>query len=156
MPTRQFIRGRTIFLLSMIVKALIRPVLFGASAVVEDAEGRVLLVRHSYMAGWALPGGGVGRGEPPEAAVLRELKEEVGLSQSAAPELIGLYSRKLLWFANIIALYRVRDARIAFRPNLEIREIMFCDPASPPPNTQLGTSRRLSELAGRSPPSPYW
>ena len=45
----------------------------------------LLLVRSSYRAGWHLPGGGVRRGEMPEAAARRELAEEIGL---AAPALL--------------------------------------------------------------------
>jgi 8-oxo-dGTP pyrophosphatase MutT (NUDIX family) len=40
---------------------------------------RLLLVRTSYRKGWTLPGGGVRRGEAPEAAARRELAEELGL-----------------------------------------------------------------------------
>src|SRR5258708_38228290 len=40
----------------------------------------LLLVRSSYRAGWHLPGGGVRRGEMPEAAARRELAEEIGLT----------------------------------------------------------------------------
>lgn len=44
----------------------------------------LLLVRTSYRTGWTFPGGGVRRGEAPEAAARRELAEEIGL---AAPDL---------------------------------------------------------------------
>lgn len=51
----------------------------GASVIARDVGGQVLLVRHSYgPAGWALPGGGVRRGETPAAAAARELHEETG------------------------------------------------------------------------------
>jgi 8-oxo-dGTP diphosphatase len=43
----------------------------------------LLLVRSSYRVGWQLPGGGVRRGEMPEAAARRELAEELGLAASA-------------------------------------------------------------------------
>ena len=43
----------------------------------------LLLVRSSYRVGWQLPGGGVRRGEMPEAAAKRELAEEIGLVASA-------------------------------------------------------------------------
>jgi 8-oxo-dGTP pyrophosphatase MutT (NUDIX family) len=134
--------------LVLAVKALRTPVAFGATAVVEDAENRVLLVRHSYMAGWHLPGGGVDAGEPPELAVIRELQEEVGLIHSARPEFVGLYTRKVGWATNVVALYRVRDALLDFKPNLEIREILFADPKALPPGTTAGTRRRLAELQG--------
>ena len=52
----------------------------GCRVMAFDAEGRVLLIRHSYGSGsWMLPGGGLGRGETPLAAAGRELLEETGL-----------------------------------------------------------------------------
>ncbi|HUB84833.1 MAG TPA: NUDIX domain-containing protein [Rhizomicrobium sp.] len=142
--------------LSMIAKVVVRPTALGASVIAQDEQGRVLLVRHSYMPGWSLPGGGVGRNEPPETAALREMREEVGLNSSTPPELFGLYTRKVAWFSNVIALYRLRDVRITFRPNLEVRETTFCDPSCPPAGTQASTLRRLAELTGQAPRSPYW
>jgi 8-oxo-dGTP diphosphatase len=51
-------------------------------------DGKVLLVRNSYVPYYSLPGGYVGRGENGRAAAARELVEEVGLS--AAPEQLEL------------------------------------------------------------------
>jgi ADP-ribose pyrophosphatase YjhB (NUDIX family) len=137
-------------------KALRSPVAFGVSAVVEDGEGRVILVRHSYQPGWHLPGGGVARGEPPAEAIRRELREEIGLLKCDPPELVGLFTRKLGFVTNVIALYRVRGAEFDFKPNVEIREIARIDPAAPPPDTTAGTRRRLAECAGRAAPVPFW
>ena len=116
---------------------------------------RILLARHSYAPGWRLPGGGVGWGEAPEAALMRELAEEVGLSGGTA-SLFGLYARKAGLASHVVALYRVTGAQIAFRPNWEIREILFADPAAPPAGTTQATARRLLELRGAAAPAHFW
>ena len=143
------------FRLYMTLRALWAPTTLGAVALVLDDQGRVLLVRHSYNPGWRLPGGGVGRGEPPADAVLRELREEVGLTGGQAA-FISLHSRKAGWATMVVALYRVTGAQVNFRPNLEIREICFADPHDPPPGCTPATQRRLAEFTGAVTPSPYW
>ena len=147
--------GKIAFRLLMTIKAILSPTAFGVAGVVEDTDGRVLLVRHSYKTGWALPGGGVDRGEPPAQAVRRELAEEVGLTGGEV-QFLGLYTRRAGWATNVIALYRVTGAQIKFQPNFEIREICFADPAALPPGATPATMRRLAELAGRAAVSPYW
>lgn len=143
------------FRLLMTVKAALSPTAFGVAGLVVDDRGRVLLVRHSYKTGWCLPGGGVDRGEPPGQAVRRELAEEVGLSGGTA-EFLGLYTRRAGWATNVIAFYRITGGVVAFRPNLEIREICYADPAALPPGVTPATVRRLAELSGAAPVSPYW
>jgi ADP-ribose pyrophosphatase YjhB (NUDIX family) len=52
----------------------------GAHALVTDDEGRILVVRTTYLGpGWSLPGGRVERGETPHAAAIRETREETGI-----------------------------------------------------------------------------
>lgn len=142
--------------LTLAIRAFRTPVSFGTNAVVEERGGRVILVRHRYMPGLCFPGGGVGAGEPPEAAMLRELNEEIGLTRAGQVEFIALYTRKVWWTTNVIALYRVRGAEINFRPNLEISEMVAVDPHAPPDDTSPATRRRLAELTGAAPVSPYW
>lgn len=52
-----------------------------AGAVITDDEGRVLLLKHRFRPspGWGIPGGFIEEGEQPEAALRRELREEVEL-----------------------------------------------------------------------------
>jgi 8-oxo-dGTP pyrophosphatase MutT (NUDIX family) len=72
--------------------------------IVRDAERRVLFVRHTYggnRRAWELPGGGVRRGEEPEPAVRREMREELGielfdLRRVGQVEVSGSHKRTLL------------------------------------------------------------
>jgi 8-oxo-dGTP pyrophosphatase MutT (NUDIX family) len=81
--------SRLALMAKVTVQAMLAPVAFAACALVVR-DNKILLVRHSYVRGWLLPGGGVGRAEPPAEAILRELKEEIGLVRSSPPQFIGL------------------------------------------------------------------
>ena len=68
-------------------EGMTKTVLVAACALV-DADGRILIARRpegKSMAGlWEFPGGKVDPGEPPEAALVRELQEELGIDVSEA------------------------------------------------------------------------
>ncbi len=65
-----------------------KPVVLVVAVALVDADGRVLLTQRppgKKLAGmWEFPGGKVEPNETPEAALLRELREELGLDISAA------------------------------------------------------------------------
>ena len=142
--------------IAMALKALRAPVTLGASALIVDPEGRVALVRHTYMSGWMLPGGGVERAEPPADAILREMGEELGTLRCDPPVFFGLYTRRSGWATNVIAVYRLMNSSLDYRPNYEIADLKFFDPVAPPPDTTAGTLRRLAEFTGKAPLSAYW
>ena len=148
--------GRALLPWLLAFRAFTTPVAFGVSAILDDAQGRILLVRQRFASGWHFPGGGVERGEPPAEAIIRELQEEVGLQKHGVPVLHGLYTRTLGVATNVVALYRVPDATISFRPNREIVEILWADPGAPPVEASPATLRRFAEITGNALPSPYW
>jgi 8-oxo-dGTP diphosphatase len=65
-----------------------RPVVLVVAVALVDADGRVLLAERpagKTMAGlWEFPGGKLREGETPEAALIRELKEELDIDVSEA------------------------------------------------------------------------
>jgi len=70
----------------LLIFLLAPKVTLGVAAVVMDDEGRVLLVHHTYRRSpWNFPGGLVGRCEQPDAALVRELREELGLEATIGP-----------------------------------------------------------------------
>jgi 8-oxo-dGTP diphosphatase len=64
------------------------PLVLVAAVVLVDADGSVLLAQRpegKQMAGlWEFPGGKVDSGETPEAALIRELREELGIDVAAS------------------------------------------------------------------------
>ena len=66
----------------------------GSICVIERADGAVLLVRLSYRNSWGLPGGLLKRGETPEAAARREVKEvDPDRAAASSPEIV-----EVRWF----------------------------------------------------------
>src|ERR1043165_1452773 len=68
-----------------------RGMTLGVRAVVLDADHRVFLVKHSYVAGWHLPGGGGEGGETIGDALRRELMEEGRIELCGEPQWLGVY-----------------------------------------------------------------
>jgi ADP-ribose pyrophosphatase YjhB (NUDIX family) len=138
-------------------KALIWPVRLGVRALVIDPQERVLLVRHTYVSGWSLPGGGVDAGESAEVALARELSEEAGVELLAQPIFHGLFFNPKASRRGHVACYVVRDFRIApTQPNFEIAEARFFPADALPEDTSPPTCARLVEVSEGAPPSEIW
>ena len=68
-----------------------RGMTLGVRGVVLDQENRVFLIRHTYVPGWHLPGGGVETGETALTALQRELREEACITADETPVLFGVF-----------------------------------------------------------------
>ncbi|MDR3462849.1 MAG: NUDIX domain-containing protein [Beijerinckiaceae bacterium] len=134
-----------------------RALTIGVRAVVFDDAGRVLLVRHTYIAGWHFPGGGIGRRETTEDAVIRELREEAGLQCAERPVLHGLFRHAALKHDHV-ACYVIREftAIPGATPDWEIAETGFFPLENLPDGVTSGTKARLAEILGGQPVAREW
>jgi len=130
----------------------------GARAMVIDGSGRIFLVKHSYVDGWHLPGGGVESGETLMVALARELAEEGNILMTALPELHGVFFNKRVSRRDHVALYIVREFRQDGmpQPNLEIIAHGFFAPAALPEDTGRATRARIAEVFDGAAVSELW
>lgn len=129
----------------------------GVRVLALDGAGRVLLVRHSYVAGWHLPGGGVDLGESAEAAARRELREEANVEAEGPLALAGVYFNPRVGGRDHVVLFRAERLAIGPRPerNMEILAADFFAPDALPEGVSPATLRRLAEWRG-APASDMW
>ncbi|MEE2952266.1 MAG: NUDIX domain-containing protein [Pseudomonadota bacterium] len=137
---------------------ILRPMTLGVRVAAFDESGRLFLVRHTYVRGWHLPGGGVDPGETIEAAAHRELAEEGNLSAQAPLHLVSLHHNAAMSRRDHVAFYvcdRVSQSA-SKTPDHEIAEAGFFPLDALPVGLTGGTRRRLDEWAGRAKPDPLW
>ena len=80
----------TLYNLKRVYWRIRRPVLIGVRIAPLRGTDEALLLRHTYLTGWFLPGGGADAGETLQTAALREMSEEVDLHADTDPELVAL------------------------------------------------------------------
>jgi 8-oxo-dGTP pyrophosphatase MutT (NUDIX family) len=130
----------------------------GVRAAVLDGQARVFLVKHSYVDGWHLPGGGVETGETLLQSLARELAEEGNIVLTAPPRLHGVFFNKRVSRRDHVALYVVRDFRqdAPPQPNREIVAHGFFPLTALPADTGRATRARLAEVMENAEAGELW
>lgn len=130
---------------------IFRPVRMGVRVAMIQNE-KVWLVRHTYVPGWHMPGGGVKRGETLEGAARREAFEETG-AQLGEVSLMGAYTSFIQWKTDHAIVFICRDFTIIGKSDSEIAEVGVFSLDDLPANVYPPHRRRLDEVrAGKNIP----
>ena len=134
-----------------------RGMTLGTRTLLYDGE-RIFLIRHTYMPGWQLPGGGIEPGETAEASMHREVLEETGYRVTGPAELCGFYHNAPASPRDHVALFLCRDFEKAFefKPNLEIAEFGWFALDTLPEAISDATRRRIAEVFHGAKKSAVW
>jgi 8-oxo-dGTP pyrophosphatase MutT (NUDIX family) len=147
---------RAAYLGARVLWFIARPAYTGAVVALWAGE-RVVLVHQTYRRRWSFPGGGVGRGETPEAAARREVGEELGIALGAiAPALVvpDTYERR----RETVHVFEGALGAAPPRPDgIEIDEVALLTPAEalaldPPPHVRAYLLSRVAGGRVASPP----
>ncbi|HYK98859.1 MAG TPA: NUDIX hydrolase [Candidatus Acidoferrales bacterium] len=127
----------------------------GAAAVITDAQGRILLVHHTYgELNWEIPGGLGEDNESAETNAIREVREETGLAV-AAERLVAVYFEPGRDFHHFVFACR-RITRAEPTPSSpEISEVRWCDRTALPRPISDFTVRRIDDALAAKPAAVY-
>lgn len=146
-----------LYRLQRLVWRVFRPRTRGVKVMLFDEAGSLLLVRHTYgrTDQFLLPGGGVRPFEQPEAAAVREVREEL----SCGVVDLAFVSTHISAFEgkrDTVWLYRARvDGEIRV-DGVEVEEARFFPLDGLPDTASPATRRRIEEVRGVRTVSEAW
>ncbi len=102
-----------------------------AAGIIVNNEGKVLLIKHRFRAGsgWGIPGGFLEAGEQADAALRRELREEIGLEL----EQLRIFTARTFKRQNQIEVVFLAKASGEPQPgSIEVERVEWFSPESLP------------------------
>ncbi len=131
----------------------------GVRALVLDESGtKVFLIRHTYVPGWQMPGGGVESGETLRDALDKELMEEGNIRLTAPPYLFQVYFNRRMSRRDHVALFVCKFCvqEHPKQPDHEIAGSGFFPLNELPAGTTFATRARLAEVLDGAPVPQIW
>ncbi|HNK64243.1 MAG TPA: NUDIX domain-containing protein [Anaerolineales bacterium] len=125
---------------------LFRPIRVGVRAMMVENES-VWLVRHTYLPGWFMPGGGVKKWETLDEAARREAHEETG-AELGKVDLMGVYTSYIQWKTDHTSVFLCKDFKFTGESDAEIAEMRLFHLNALPEDT-YSLHRNLLEKYGQ-------
>ena len=116
----------------------------GVHGIPLTPEGKVVLVTLSYARSWRLPGGGQKATEDSRAAMLRELREEIGLISYEKADLVSGFNHRPDHRRGVASLFVVTGVRYRPRWFLEVKAVGVFSLRDLPPDTAQITHQLLA------------
>lgn len=126
-----------------------RPRTYGAHAIALTPDRNIILVKLRYAPDWRVPGGGRNRGETAQAAAIRELREEIGMTSYGCIRRACELEQRVTFKRDLAALLIVEDVR--YRPHRwswEVQEVAEFPLDALPADTAPPTLRWIAALSG--------
>ncbi len=100
---------------------LFRPIRMGVRVVMIE-DDKAWLVRHTYLSGWYLPGGGLKKWEALDQAAKREAREETG-AELGKISLLGVFTSYAQWKTDHTSVFLCKDFKFVGGSDAEIAEM---------------------------------
>ena len=126
-----------------------RPRTYGAHALALTPERKLVLVKLRYAPGWRVPGGGRRKDEYAQAAVIRELREEIGMTAYGRIRFACELEERVDFKRDLASLLIVEDVRYQPRRwSWEVEQVGEFALDGLPRDTAPGTLRWIDALSG--------
>lgn len=122
------------------------PRTFGAHALALTPAGRIILVKLRYAPGWRLPGGGRRTNEEARDAVLRELREEIGMTAHGRVRLACELDERVDFKRDLATLFIVEDVHYAPGWSWEVEQVTEANPDELPNGMSPRAVRWINSL----------
>jgi ADP-ribose pyrophosphatase YjhB (NUDIX family) len=116
-----------------------------SARVVLTYNNEVMLVRNIGVKRWSLPGGTLDQGETPEACALRELKEELNISDAEIDYKLGAYDGEHHGQPVVVHVFVAKAQSLYHKKQWEIDRAGWFALGQLPPNLSPATARRIGD-----------
>jgi ADP-ribose pyrophosphatase YjhB (NUDIX family) len=121
---------------------LFRPIRMGVRVMMIEKD-KVWLVRHTYLSGWYMPGGGIKKWESLDQAARREAREETG-AELREVSLVGVFTSYVQWKTDHTSVFLSKNFTFIGKSDAEIAEMRLF-PLTELPATTYSLHRNLLE-----------